>query len=89
MGFIDERIISPIICLAIFDLKHLYRDILSGKRFAIWDDKLKDFVSADATASGAGTGYHFFMSKWKELTPAENESCRSALHNDAQAIGRR
>ena len=71
---IGVEIISPIICLAIFDLKHLYRDILSGKRFAIWDDKLKDFVSADATASGAGTGYHFFMSKWKELTPAENES---------------
>ena len=32
---IGVEIISPIICLAIFDLKHLYRDILSGKRFAI------------------------------------------------------
>lgn len=71
---VGVEIISPIICLALFDLKHLYRDVISGKRFAIWDEKLKDFMAADATTPGANTGYNFFISKWKELTPAENES---------------
>lgn len=67
-------IISPAIALTLFELKHLYKDIMSGKRYAIWDEKEKDFFPAAPTDKGASTGYSFFISKYKELKPKENKS---------------
>lgn len=67
-------IISPAIALTLFELKHLYKDIMSGKRYAIWDEKEKDFFPAAPTDQGASTGYSFFISKYKELKPKENKS---------------
>lgn len=68
------EIISPAIALTLFELKHLYKDIMSGKRYAIWDEKEKDFFPAAPTDKGASTGYSFFISKYKELKPKENKS---------------
>lgn len=67
-------IISPAIALTLFELKHLYKDVMSGKRYAIWDEKEKDFFPAAPTDKGASTGYSFFISKYKELKPKENKS---------------
>ncbi|TSH67403.1 hypothetical protein FG611_26260, partial [Salmonella enterica subsp. enterica serovar Muenchen] len=47
-SYIDIKldIISPTVCLALFQLKQLYEEICSGKRFAIWNEKEKDFEPA-------------------------------------------
>lgn len=46
-------------------LKGLYKDIVYGQKFAIFDEAIKDFVVSDATAGD--TGYAFFMKHWKRI----------------------
>lgn len=75
-------IISPAVAMALYDLKHLYKDVMAGKRFAVWDDKLKDFFPAAPTDQGAKTGYSFFMSKYADLTPAPNKSTKRQKNID-------
>lgn len=75
-AYIDTKleIISPTVCLGLFGLKELYKEIASGKRFAIWNSKTKDFEPALPSDKGADTGYNFFIEHYKELTPPRNES---------------
>lgn len=75
-AYIDTKleIISPTVCLGLFGLKELYREIASGKRFAVWNPKTKDFEPALPSDKGAETGYNFFIEHFKELAPARNES---------------
>lgn len=71
---IGTEIISPSIAQALFDLKELYKDIMKGTRYATWDPETKDFEPAQPADPGANTGYTFFVSKLKELTPKRNKS---------------
>lgn len=73
---IKTEIISPTLALGLFELKQLYREICSGKRYAVWDDKEKDFEPALPSDKGAGTGYSFFISKYAFLKPKKNESLK-------------
>ncbi|QQO90739.1 putative RNA polymerase III large subunit [Erwinia phage pEa_SNUABM_42] len=77
-AYIDVKldIISPTVCLGLFGLKKLYEDICAGKRFAVWNEKEKDFEPALPSDKGADTGYNFFLSHYKELAPARNDSLR-------------
>ena len=59
-------IISPTLCLGLFSLKQLYEEICSGRRFAVWDDSLKDFIPAKPSDKDAGTGYSFFIKRYNE-----------------------
>ena len=68
------EIISPVLALTLFELKQLYREVMSGQRYAIWDEKEKDFFPASPTDQGAGTGYSFFISKWDKLQPKQTDS---------------
>lgn len=68
------EIISPIVAMTLFELKHLYKDVMAGQRYAIWDEKEKDFFPASPTDVGASTGYSFFISKWNELQPKQTNS---------------
>ena len=68
------EIISPVVALTLFELKQLYREVMSGARYAIWDTKEKDFFPASPTDQGAGTGYSFCISHWNELQPKQTES---------------
>lgn len=70
----NVEIISPAIALALFEMKHLYADIMAGVRYAVWDDKEKDFFAAAVGDKDANTGYSFFISKFLELTPKPNAS---------------
>lgn len=76
------EIISPAIAFALYDLKHLYKDILAGKRYAVWDEKKKDFFPASPTDPGAKTGYSFFMSKYMEIVPEPNQSLKRQSNID-------
>jgi len=71
---VNIEIISPAVALTLFELKRLYKDVMSGKRHAVWDSKLKDFMPAAPGDPGANTGYGFFISHWDELTPNQTES---------------
>ncbi|EBW2509342.1 hypothetical protein DEI58_00075 [Salmonella enterica subsp. enterica serovar Enteritidis] len=77
-SYIDIKldIISPTVCLALFQLKQLYEEICSGKRFAIWNEKEKDFEPALPSDKGADTGFNFFLRYYEQLTPRRNESMR-------------
>jgi len=67
-GFIDIRttIFHPFFYYQLVNLKGLYRGIMSGKSFAIWDEAEKDFISSDP-ATGGQTGYQFFMEHWEKI----------------------
>lgn len=75
-SYIDlgTEIISPAIAFALFDLKELYKDIMKGTRYAVWDPATCDFEPAQPADPGASTGYTFFVSKLKELKPKPNKS---------------
>jgi hypothetical protein len=66
-SYIDIRtpIFHPFLYKNLIKLKGLYRAIMSGKGFAIWDAKIKDFVQSDEL--NGKTGFHFFVSHWKEI----------------------
>lgn len=66
-GYINIKlsIIHPTVFKALIGLKALYRDILAGKEFAIWDPWVKDFVKSDLV--DGKTGYQFFMEHWEEI----------------------
>lgn len=71
---INAEIISPMVAFSLFELKRLYKDIMSGTRHAVWDAAEKDFFPAAPGDDGADTGYSFFIKHYKELTPKENKS---------------
>lgn len=79
---VNADILSPAIALTLFELKRLYKEIMSGKRHAVWDEKEKDFHPAAPGDAGAGTGYSFFISKYHELTPKETASSTRQLSID-------
>lgn len=66
-SFIDVRaeIFHPYYFKQLCLLKALYRGIMSGKSYAVWDAKLKDFVASDAVTGE--TGYHFFIEHWNSI----------------------
>ena len=65
-------ILHPIVYNTLVRLKGLYGGIMSGTEFAIWNDEIKDFERA--TALTGKTGYHFFITKWKEINFKETGS---------------
>lgn len=77
-AYVDIKldIISPTVCMALFQLKQLYEEICSGKRFAIWNEKEKDFEPALPSDKGADTGFNFFLRYYEQLTPGRNDSMR-------------
>ena len=66
-SYIDVKIpiIHPTIYKALIQLKGLYKEIMSVKEFAIWDEENKDFVKSNAIEGQ--TGFHFFLEHWKEI----------------------
>lgn len=75
---LNTTIIHPTVYYSLIGLKGLYEDIINESKYAIWDDKLKDFVESDLTEGS--TGYSFFVSKIAELKPTENESTSRAFN---------
>lgn len=73
-SYIDIKlpIFHPIIYATLVKLKRLYGEILSGKSYAVFDKKEKDFVKSNQL--DGQTGYHFFMSHWKEIQFPERRS---------------
>lgn len=75
-SYIDVKspIISPVVANTLFELKRLYKGIMSGVDFAVWNEETKDFDAAKVGDVGADTGYSFFVKHFYELTPKPNHS---------------
>jgi hypothetical protein len=73
-SFIDihTTVMHPAIYKRLVKLKGLYKEILAGRDYAIWDPEQKDFFRSNELEGS--TGYAFFMSHWKELEFRENAS---------------
>lgn len=62
---IRTRILHPIIYDAFSRLKSLYKGILEGTEYAVWDPKEKDFVRSNEL--DGQTGYSFFIKHMGEI----------------------
>lgn len=73
-AYIDMRteVLHPKVFLELTRLKALYKGILAGKDYAIWDDKLKDFTKNNII--DGYTGYSFFMEHFKDIVFPSNDS---------------
>lgn len=66
-SYIDIRteVFHPYFFKQLCRLRELYREIMAGKAYAVWNDIERDFEASDS-ASGQ-TGYHFFLQHWKDI----------------------
>lgn len=72
-GFIDlnTQILNPKIFKIIVQLGSLYKDIMSGSAYAVFDPVTKDFkrvVGDPVNTPNSNTGYSFFLSHFHELS---------------------
>lgn len=79
-SYIDMRIdiFHPVIFKALCELKQVYGDLMSGKGYAIWDDKVKDFIKS-SPAEG-DTGYSYFLKHFKEIEFEERDSDKRSFN---------
>lgn len=73
-GFIDLgiEIFHPLIFRTIVKLKELYGRIMSGTAYAVFDEKLKDFVPA--SIKDGSSGYSFFLEHFDKIVFEERPS---------------
>lgn len=73
-SFIDIRttVLHPVIYIRLCQLKSLYKGIMAGTAYAVWDDQLKDFVPMDEVRGR--TGFSFFLKHWKDIQFNRNKS---------------
>ena len=69
---IKANVFHPAYFRALIGNKHLYMDIVSGKGYALWDDKAKDFEASDPI--NGKTGFNFFLAHWKDIVFAPTVS---------------
>lgn len=66
------EVFHPIIFKCITTLKEFYNGIISGREYATWNPKLKDFEKSDELQGE--TGFSFFLKYWKEIKYKETDS---------------
>lgn len=73
-SYIDIKIhiFHPIIYQRLIKLKGLYKSIIDGSSYAIWDDKINDFVSSNDLKGE--TGFSFFLRHWDQIQFERNNS---------------
>ena len=75
-SYINIRIsiLHPVIFKTLISMKSLYKDIMSSREFAVWDDEKKDFIKSNAI--DGQTGYQFFINHFKDIVFEEKSSIR-------------
>lgn len=69
---LGTTIYHPFVYKALCNLAALYKGILEGTTYGIFDEELNDFVKADPITGQ--TGYQFFFSHWRNLKPKQTGS---------------
>ena len=65
-------VLHPLVFRNVTKLKKFYLDIIKGNAYAVFDDKVNDFVGSDPI--DGETGYNFFLSYWDRLVFERNDS---------------
>lgn len=68
------EIFNPKIYRDLMSLRELYREILSGKRYAKFDETLGDYTAAHEDDEGADTGYAFFANNFPKMKFKKTQS---------------
>lgn len=81
-AYIDMKVsvLHPVIFKTLTTMRALYKNIMSGKTYAVWNDNINDFEPADADSGK--TGYAFFMSHFKSIALKRNRSKKRDLKID-------
>lgn len=66
------EIIHPVVYKNLIRLRAFYEEIILGKAFAVFDDKMKDFVQSNEL--DGDTGYAFFFANWKRIEFGKTKS---------------
>lgn len=89
-GYIDVKlqIMHPFLFNALCKLKGLYKGIINGTAYAVWDAKEKDFIASNLI--DGETGYGFFMRHWQDIkfktTASKKRDLRIELIHKYQGI---
>jgi hypothetical protein len=67
---LNTKILHPRLYHVLIKIKSLYKDIINGLEYAIFDNELKDFVVTDTDDERAETGITFFLEHVEKLEPA-------------------
>lgn len=90
-SYIDVKVevFHPFIHKTICALKGLYSGIMSGRAYAVWNPKDKDFEPSDIV--NGQTGYFFFMQHWQQIvfktTSSNQRKARIELIEKYKKIG--
>jgi len=81
-SYIDTKVsvLHPLVYKLLTKLKGLYKGILTGQRYAVFDSVLKDFVESNEL--DGETGYSFFMQHFDKMVFPENESGQRQMRID-------
>lgn len=73
-SYIDIKleVMHPVIYERLVKLKNLYKGIIAGTHYVLWNDEAGDFIPADELRGQ--TGYSYFMKHWKKIRFARNDS---------------
>jgi len=73
-GYIDlgVKVFHPLIYRHLINLESLYKGIIEGTKYAVWDDNLKNFIPADQ--STGKTGFAFFVKHYDDIIFRETDS---------------
>lgn len=74
------KVFNPELLRKLFKLKGLYKEILEGRGYALFDPKEKDFVRSNAI--DGETGFHFFVTHLAKLKFKRNKSSARDLYID-------
>lgn len=69
---LGTTIFHPFVYKALCSLAALYKGILEGTTYAIFDPELQDFVKADPISGS--TGFQFFYQHWRQIRPKQTGS---------------
>lgn len=69
---LNSVILHPLVYKTIISLRAFYKDILSGNKNAIFNEKIMDFEESDQIEGE--TGYSFFMKHYKKINLVGNKS---------------
>ena len=73
-GYINlhTTLMHPLVFKHVSSLSSLYRDIMSGSKYAVFDKKTKNFIPS--TVDKGDTGFAFFLEHFKEIKFVETDS---------------
>lgn len=76
LGYIslNTKILTPFVFKNVIDLKPMYSDLMQGKIYATFDERLGEFVPCDKETVGCDTGYTYFIEHFEYLKFAQTSS---------------